>query len=386
MEEKTMGYEPLGIHVRFPSMVAHANIQASKEAGGGQFELDGRGLMAFVLRSTDNPDEMAVTVQDLRIEFQPMRIEVPNLGGIEIPGFTITKCDLDLDQTRGTWYWSTRQVSLQLGIRLDPDYFPVMRQLGFMRPVTVIAVESGTLDWRDGRRLETHAEPFTLPAPLDFLTVSPGQFDGCAISAKMWVGANCDYARKYKTQEIWICPGDEACLTWEVGGGPTDVRLNPGGPVSASGNMTVKPTSTTTYRITGKDGGCEDSDQVTVRVIRAGENTFTLTANWNPYSGHCVWVYNLPDGLVGHSVIGVEMRHVKCDKNGTTFPEWTFVHTDPDNKIISGNIRVDSWTDIADQPITGRWEFSPVDIPDCTPPYNQSGWEPACFEIRLGCR
>jgi hypothetical protein len=385
MEDGRMKYEPLATFVRFPSMRAHATVQASKKAGGDRFELDGSGMMVFAIRNTTNPKEMAVAVRDLRIDFEPTKIDVPKLGTVNIPRFTVTECDLDLDRTQGTWYRSKRAVKLELAIRLDPDRFPIMRGLGFTEPVTVVAVESGRLDWERGRRMETHAEPFTLPPPLDFLTVSAGQFDVCPIEADLRVATDCAKAEELRATEIWICPGDEVCLVWEVSGNPTSVTLDPGGAVSASDSKMVHPNSTTTYSVTGKDGDCDDRAQVTVRVVREGESIFNMSADWNPWE-NCVWRVEIPAALVGKSVMAVEMRHVKCDGGVGTWPEWGYHHTEPGGNIFSGNIVVDDWRDITDQPLAGTWRFSPVGISNCRPPTDSSGWEPACFEIRLGCR
>jgi len=386
-----MQHEPFGAYVKFRSMGAHVVLQASKETGGGRYELSAEGMMAFTLHNTDTRGAMAVTVSDLRLEFKPTKLTVPGLGPVEIPGFTITRCELDPERTQGTWTRRDRQITLNLALRLDPDHFPIMRQLGFTSPQTVLVTESGTLDWEERQRLETHAEPFQLPAPLDFLTVSPGQFDFCTLSADFYVAANCDMAPELRATEIWICPGDEACLWWRVGGQVTQVTITPdGSTVSAADAKIVTPASTTTYKLhadglTDDGNKCDKDAQVTVRVVRAGETIFNVTAQWSPFET-CIWRFELPAALVGKSVVVQRMRHVKCDGGTFTWPEWAFTHTDPDGNPFADNVRLDTWADITDQPVAGVWRFSPINAPgDCRPPSGQT-WEPACFEMELGCR
>jgi len=381
-----MNYQPLGIVARFPSMRAHATIQASPEAGNGRFELDGNGMMVFSLQSTKEPDEMSVELLDVRIEFKQTKIEAANFGTFEIPAFTITKSDFDLHQTHGTLYRSNKQVKLQLAVRLDPAHFPILRKLGIYRPETVIATESGILDWEAGRHFETHAEPFKLPSPLDFLTVSPGQFDVCTLEVKLYAGSTCEYAEKERLKEVWICPGDDVCLIWLIDhGSPTKITLDPSGiDVTGSTHEIVNPMDTTEYTVTVESGDCKADDQVTVRVIKEGENILHITAPWSGW-GSCIWKCDLPEALFGESVIAVEMRTVLCDGGMSVFPQWGYEHTTPDGEHYSGNV-YEEWTDIIDQPVAGEWKFSPSGVDDCTKLPGTTGWESGCFDFRLSCK
>lgn len=60
-----MNYEPLGTLVQFPTMGAHAIMEADKEAGGGRLELYGFGMMVFALRYANIPAELEAELTDL---------------------------------------------------------------------------------------------------------------------------------------------------------------------------------------------------------------------------------------------------------------------------------------------------------------------------------
>jgi hypothetical protein len=126
---------------------------------------------------------------------------------------------------------------------------------------------------------------------------------------------------------------------------------------------------------------------VKVRVVRPGETTYTLSAAWTAMGG-CRWTVVVPPELTSGSVMVQRMRHVMCDGGLSTWPKWAYSHTAPGDAVTIGNLErgVDHWQDIPDQPLAGTWYFMPIDIGDCTPPRGNSGWEPACFEVEIGCR
>jgi len=102
-----------------------------------------------------------------------------------------------------------------------------------------------------------------------------------------------------------ICAGSSATLT---GGGATTYTWNPGGLTGV--NVTVSPTITTTYTVTGSTGGCSSSATVGLTV----NNGPTLTANATPtnicaggsstltVSGGLSYTWN-PGALTGSNVV-----------------------------------------------------------------------------------
>jgi hypothetical protein len=378
-----MQLSPLAMRALFKAMRVHATLTADGERGGGSFELLGLGMMSFLMRPGNKPDVFDVEVEDIRIDFDETGLDVAGMA-IRFPRFTITRCDLDLTQTKGSWYRENSRLRLQVAIRLDPLHFPFMREMGFHEPVTVLVTESGTLKYPKPRVLDTHAEPTRLPPPLEFLTLSAGQWDVCEVGAELWVAIDCKWAKEIKGTEVWICPGEQACLLWESHNATT-VNLNPVGSVSAGGNLLVSPPATTTYVLEATDGDCKETKQVTVRVVRKGENTYTLSADWNPWSS-CLWRVEVPQALWGSAVMVQRMRHVLCSGGQSTWPQWGYRHTTDSGAVFTGNVEVNNWRDIPDQPVAGVWEFSPVGVTICNPPEGSRGWEPACFELELGCR
>lgn len=367
--------------VEFPGMSAHAKLSVAGDAAPAEFELLGKGTMAFSLVPTAEENMFTVQVEELILHVTETRLEHRGRQA-SLPAFRVDTCDLDRGRTRGRWDSDSRRVELHIALVLDPRKFPFVADFGIREPMVLELDETGTLDFGEERHLlDTHARPFVLPAPLDAITVSPGQF--CDVDAQFFVSLQCGAGFDYRATEIWICPGEEACLEWTTKNA-SEVEIDPDGPVGDSGTMVVRPMSTTTYQLRAGGNDCNVKKKVTVRVVGPGENTYNLEASWNPFA-QCTWRLELPQALYGPSVMVQEMQHVPCEVNGQIqWPKWAVRHTTPNGATFNFNIGT-QWRDITDQQLAGVWEFTPLDVPTCRPPEGQS-WAPACFEARIGCR
>ncbi|MGQ3013779.1 MAG: T9SS type A sorting domain-containing protein [Flavobacteriales bacterium] len=135
------------------------------------------------------------------------------------------------------------------------------------------------------------------PATTTSYTVTGTTANGCSASASILIQVNTPAQVNASASQSSVCAGAATVLT---AGGAVSYNWNPGA-ISGS-NVTVYPTATTTYTVTGTDAnGCQSTAAVTVNVqntpsvsaatadaiLCAGENT-TLTASgatsylWTP--------------------------------------------------------------------------------------------------------
>src|SRR5262249_3352367 len=159
-------------------------------------------------------------LKDISLTFDSVVLHLPDREEpLRVSRFRIHTDHFDLEAFEGSLNRRTHRVQLKMVFLLGEHNIPELPLIGLQHPMRVTFVESGYIDIERGR-LETHSEPFALgPEPL--ATVSGGQFSDCQTDAELCASttaAPLDPHLRNCPSEMWICPGEEAVLSWRYTG------------------------------------------------------------------------------------------------------------------------------------------------------------------------
>jgi len=158
-------------------------------------------------------------------------------------------------------------------------------------PATILPGESATINWRSENATSVEVIGVGTFAPTGSTVVSPAASTTYILVARGEGGeATCTSTVQVQTgnrpviiafaaDPMEIVEGDKSNLRWQVENS-TEVSISIVGPVQASGNQDVMPTTTTTYVLTAKNPFGTSTASATVSVIpRVRLISFTATPN-----------------------------------------------------------------------------------------------------------
>ena len=137
--------------------------------------------------------------------------------------------------------------------------------------VTLTAIGAATYTWNPGAL--SGASATVSPAATTSYTVTGTNAFGCTSTTTVNVIVNTTPTVGVSASSSTICSGNSTTLTAT---GATTYSWNPGALTGA--NVTVSPTSTTIYTVTGANGNCTNSQTISITV----NTTPTVTAAANP--------------------------------------------------------------------------------------------------------
>jgi hypothetical protein len=358
---------------------ATAQVEFSDDLGGERLEVTATGHMTLEFDPTSDPDIMSVGLHDIALTFNPVSLLLPNLEEpLRVSKFRIHTDHFDLAAFEGQLNRRTRQVQLKLVFLLDEHAIPELSAIGLQHPIRATAVESGYIDIERGR-LETHSEPFVL-GPI--ATVYGGQFSDCGTDAQLCLSTaagSLDPHFGHCPTEIWICPGEEAVLTWRYTSDAVEAYIDQNIGIvfpTSPGNRMVSPQADTQYTLTVKS----ECDTVTatarIHAVQAGQSR-TLSASPDPSTG--LWNLEVPVQIVSPNVLCTSIAVTSCFGGGI-YPQWNCMKRDPDGQVRYFTAYLQPTTPGV-FPLAGYWQFAPVPMAGYLVPKDN-----ACFVATLRCR